>query len=149
MNNNDFKELNLEKFHHKLTGRVKFAEVDAFGVVHNIQYLYWLEWARLEYFRAIGIPVSKDTFIREYRFMVVHAEIDYLGTAGLNDEYEILTRVDSIKNSSLQIENIIKHKNGNFIAIAKAVIVHLNDDSLTSEPIPEDVRYLVNKYESK
>ena len=76
----------LSLYKHKMNGKVRFAEVDSFGVVHNIRYFFWIEAARTEYFSNLGIELTPTTFIREMPFMVVHAVIDYLNAARFNDE---------------------------------------------------------------
>ena len=48
--------IDFTAFHHTMSGRVKTFEVDRQNIVHNIIYLYWLEDARVEYFRALGLP---------------------------------------------------------------------------------------------
>ena len=97
----------LSKFRHSLRTRVRLYDVDRQGIVHNAVYFYWLEAARVEYFREIGLPLDRQTFLSRHRFVVAHQEIDYLSVAEFDDEYDILTRVAYIKNSSLGFEHII------------------------------------------
>lgn len=139
----------LSLFKHRINGKVRFAEVDSFGVVHNVRYLFWLEAARTEYFSNLGIKLTPTTFIREMPFMVVHAEIDYLNAARFNDEYNIYSRVASVKNSSLTFENIITLQNDLPLAYASATLVHLNIKDNNAQRIGEDIRLLLNKYEGE
>lgn len=44
-------------FHHSF--RVRFAETDAMGIVHNGAYSLYLEEARVEYLRSIGRPYNE------------------------------------------------------------------------------------------
>ena len=65
-------------FNHRLHSRVRSYDVDRQNIVHNAVYLYWLEAARIEYFRDIGVPIDSQSFITKHRFVVVKAEIDYI-----------------------------------------------------------------------
>ena len=66
------------QFHHRLHSRVRSYDVDRQSIVHNAVYLYWLEAARIEYFRDIGVPIDRQSFVTKHRFVVVRAEIDEL-----------------------------------------------------------------------
>lgn len=136
------------KFKHKLNSKVKFAEVDLFGVVHNIQYLYWLEWARTEYLENLGIELNLKNFLNKYLLMVVHSEIDYFASLSLSSNYEILTRVSFIKNSSIGFENIIISENKTIVE-AKAILVHINPATKEPEPISGNLKSLIFDFEKE
>ncbi len=139
----------INMFKHKKDGTVEFAEVDSFGVVHNIKYLYWLESARTDYFRILGAKLSPDEFINDLPLMVVHSEIDYMNAARFNDQYQVFTRVSSVRNSSLNFENIITLTNGIPLVSAKATLVHLNVKENKPQRISDDIRLLLKNYEGE
>ena len=60
-----------DHFRHRHSIRVRFHHVDRMNVVHNLAYFYFFEEARVEYIRAIGIPVDERTFIEHDRFFIV------------------------------------------------------------------------------
>lgn len=138
----------LKKFKCKLSGTVQFSEVDSFHVVHNIKYLYWLEHARLEYFRKIGVDMNRDTLVKHFSVMVVRTEIDYIGSARFYDEYDIFTRISAVKKSSMKFENIVTLKNGSPLCRSKATLVHVGK-SMTSERIPDKYRELILNFEGE
>lgn len=151
--NNQKITLNLEEeiklFKHRFTGRAEFSQVDSFGVVHNLQYFYFLEWARTDYLRAIGLQLNPMTFLKEYPIMTVHSEIDYFTPLKFNDLYTVLTRVDFIKNSSLGFKNIIINSNSILIAKGSSILVNVNPKTLESVRIPDDFRLLIKNYEGE
>lgn len=138
----------LQKYKHKFDGVVKFDEVDSFGVVHNVKYFYWLEWARTNYFETIGIKLDSETFSKEFPVMVVHNEMDYFASAKFNQKFNVYSRISKIKNSSLIFENIITIDEKKLIAKAMAVLVHL-DKNNNPERIPEKYRKLILDYEGQ
>lgn len=139
--------IDLAKFKHSLASRVRTYDVDRQNIVHNAVYLYWLEVGRIEYFRSLGLPIDAQTFVTKHHFVVAHVEIDYLGAARFDDEYEVLTRTVFMKNSSFGIEQIIRLINGDILLHANAVIVNLNPARQTSERISDSYRKLVQEFE--
>lgn len=132
----------LRKFKHSVSSTVRFAEVDSFGVTHNVQYLYWIEWARVEYLKNLGVKLTPTTFLTEFPLMIVHTEIDYLSYTTFNDNYTILSRISKIKNSSVIFDNIILGEDNRVIARASATHLHLDARSKKSTDIPE---FIINK----
>ena len=140
-------EIKQYKFFHK--GRVKFSEVDSYRVVHNLQYFYWLETARIEYIRNLNLGLNSDSLINELLFMSVHAEIDYFNTAGFDDEYEVLTRISQIRNSSFTFRNIIRLVNGSILVSASATLAHIDAVSKIPKRIGDELRNKVKEFESE
>jgi acyl-CoA thioester hydrolase len=89
------------KFFHRL--RVRWAEVDLQRVVFNGNYLLYFDVAFTEFWRATGLPdplaqqaEGKELFVRK-------AELEYLGSAGFDDELDIGVRCEKIGRSSLSM----------------------------------------------
>lgn len=134
-------------FNHRLHSRVRSYDVDRQGIVHNAVYLYWLEAARIEYFRDIGVPIDRQSFVTKHRFVVATTQIEYLTAAQFDDAYTVFTRVSFVKNSSFGFEHVIQREDGATIAIAKSVLVHLNPATHKSERIPDSYRTLIREFE--
>jgi YbgC/YbaW family acyl-CoA thioester hydrolase len=139
-----------EHFRHRLRGRVRSHEVDRQGIVNNAVYLYWLEDARVEYFRTLGLAIDRQTFITKHRFVVARIEIDYRMAAQFDEEYEVLTRVAFIGRSSLGFEQMVRRlPDGVLLAHARTVMVHLNPATHRPERIQDAYRELIRQYEGE
>ncbi|MBI2793256.1 MAG: acyl-CoA thioesterase [Ignavibacteria bacterium] len=134
-------------FNHRLHSRVRSYDVDRQGIVHNAIYLYWLEAARIEYFRDLGVPIDRQSFVTKHRFVVVTTEIEYVQPGQFDDPYTVFTRVSFVKNSSFGFEHVIQHQNGTILATAKAVLVHLNPATQQPERITDSYRSLIKEFE--
>ncbi len=130
----------LALYKHRTTGRVKFNEVDAFHVVHNVQYFYWLEWARILYMETAGVAISPERVRKDFVHFIVHSEIDYFNPAVFGMNYEVLTRVSFIKNSSLGFSNLILSEDGNLLIKAQGIVAHVDPRTRKSVRVPEDIR---------
>ncbi len=137
----------LKKFRHHYHGKVQFSEVDSFGVTHNLVYCYWLEWARTDYLRSIGLKMSPQTLLKEHPLMTVHSDIDYFSSLRFNDEYEVLSRIAWVKQSSLCFENYIRNNRGDVIVSASTILVNVSPKTGESVPLDEDLRRLITSYE--
>lgn len=142
-------EEKLATFKHIIRSRVRTYDVDRQGIVHNAIYLYWLEAARVEYFRAIGIPIDKQTFVSKHRFVVAHTDIDYHYAAEFDDEYEVLTKMKFVNNSSVGFEQIIRlFDDKELIVRSSTVMVHLNPATHQPTRIQDSYRDLFTTFES-
>jgi acyl-CoA thioester hydrolase len=130
----------LKLYKHMMRGQVKFHEVDSFGVVHNIQYFYFLEWARTKYLEFAGMPLNDKTYTAENPIMTVHHEMDYFNPLYFNNNYEMYSRVRKIKNSSMIFDNIITNEDGRAIVKASVVLVYLSNEDYKPARVPQDFR---------
>lgn len=138
------------QFQHRVIGRVRSHEVDRQGIVNNAVYLYWLEDARVEYFRALGLPIEQQTFITKHRFVVARIEIDYRMAAQFDEEYEILTRIAYVGKTSLGFEQMVRRASDQvLLAYARTVMVHLNPATHRPERIQDAYRALIRQYEGE
>lgn len=140
-------KLMTDKFKFYVDGKVKFAEVDSFDVVHNIQYLYWLESARVDYFERIGIEMKPDTIAVTFPVMVVSSTINYHKPLLFTEKYRVYCRISILKNSSMIFENIVVGNNGDLIASAQSVLVHLDRETNMSKRIPDEIRAMIISFE--
>lgn len=80
--------------------RVRYAEVDAQGVVFNSRYLEYADLLVTEFFRKLGLNFSGD---RSLEFHVVRSEVNYYHPITLDEEIEGRIWVKEIGTSSLTI----------------------------------------------
>ncbi len=137
----------LGKFKHRFSDCVRFHQVDSFGIVHNVQYFYFIEVAHTEYLANLGIEIGPETFQRFLPLMTVHNQIDYFNPLRLGDSFEVLTRVSWYKNSSFEFQSIVRKKNEEISAFARTILVYLNNKTFEPEPLPKRILELVRNFE--
>ncbi len=138
----------MDKFNHTLKLQVKFDEVDSFGVVHNIQYLRYLEWTRIKYLEAAGYPISTDTFSKTNLLMVVHQEVDYMAPLRFFDFFYVHTRTKKIGESSITVENLITNEKGEPIVKAEVVMVYIDEKTMKAAKLPNYIVRKINDFEN-
>ena len=112
-----------ENFFHNV--KVYYEDTDAGGVVYYANYLKYLERARTEALSTIGLSnlQIKDKF--GALIIVKSCNIEYKGSANLEDELTIRSFVKSISKVSFHMMQIIT-KNDNIIAEAQIHLVFVN-----------------------
>ncbi len=139
----------LGKFKHTFSDSVRFHQVDSFGIVHNIQYFYFLEVAHTEYLANIGVEINPNTFKHFLPLMTVHNQIDYFNPLRLGDSFEVLTRISWYKNSSFEFQSVVRKNSGEISAFGRTVLVHLNNLTFEPESLPKRILELVRNFEGE
>ena len=93
----------MSEFSFETEVRVRFAETDAQGVVHNAVYLVWFELARIEYlarFRG-GYPELQAEGIEA---LTLEAQVTYRAPARFDDRLAIKARCSEVKGARFTLE---------------------------------------------
>jgi YbgC/YbaW family acyl-CoA thioester hydrolase len=138
----------LDNYRHTYSGEVKFSEVDSFGVVHNIAYLYWIEWARTQYLFDIAHTKNSEYFTKDLPLMTVTTNIDYLSSLRFADEYKVLTKVSKLGRSSVTFENLtVAGNDDRIINKASSVLVYVDAATQRSKPFPDIYKQRIIAFE--
>lgn len=86
--------------------RVRTYELDSFGHVNNAQYLHYLEEARSEFLRQMGLSFH-DFAVHQVQLVIVEANLKYLSSARYGDEIIIHGRCRDVRPASAWIEYVL------------------------------------------
>ena len=91
--------------------RVYYEDTDAQGRVYFANYFKFMERARTEWFRFLG--VEQDVLLNEQRrfFVVVDTQADFLAPANFNDELLVTVELLEVLRASFLIAQKIYRKN--------------------------------------
>ena len=89
--------------------RVPYADTDMMGVVYYANYLVIFERARNELMRATGYTY-KQCEADGFMLPVIHAELDYRGSAKYDDLLEVRAYVKTMKGVRIEIACEIRRK---------------------------------------
>ncbi|MEM9975377.1 MAG: tol-pal system-associated acyl-CoA thioesterase [Pseudomonadota bacterium] len=81
---------------HRFTCRVYYEDTDLAGIVYYANYLKFIERARTEYVRALGIDQTALKREEDIVFAVRRVEADYLAPARFDDELIVETGLKSL-----------------------------------------------------
>jgi acyl-CoA thioester hydrolase len=87
--------------------RVYWEDTDAGGVVYYANYLKFLERARSEWLRALGVEQTDLAERDGVVFVVRRVEADYLRPARFNDLLEVASRLTTLGRASMELSQTI------------------------------------------
>lgn len=122
---------------HEINVKVRFSETDALGHVSNISYFIYLEEARIEFFRELGLEMALD----KWSVIMISANCTFLKQAYFDQKLKVVSFVTKIGNSSFKIgHRITDAETGELIAEGDAGAVYYNFNDQKSERLPEGIR---------
>ena len=141
--------MKIENYQFKIEETVKFHEVDLMGVCNNAVYFTYFEDARIKYLQNL----KQKYKLREIQegnsfFIMARNECDYIEPAAFDHELIVYTRVDFIKNSSFGFRHLVQNvKTLRIIARGSGVFVHIDINTKTPMPLPEEFYTAVKQFE--
>lgn len=118
--------------------RVYWEDTDAGGVVYYANYLRFMERARSEWLRALGI--DQATLAREERlqFVVVEAQLRYRMPARYDDQLRVSASLTEWRGASLKFDQEVRRAGdgGALLVTATVRAACVDCDSLRPRPLP-------------
>ncbi len=112
---------------HVFPVRVYYEDTDLAGIVYYANYLKFIERARTEWVRGLGIDQIKLRAEQGIVFAVRRVEADYLRPAKFDDELIVHTRKQAISGARIVLEQDIL-RNGERVFAALVTLVCLTED---------------------
>ena len=124
---------------HEWPVRIYYEDTDSGGVVYHSNYLKYMERARTEWLRSLGIDQVELKKIFSVMFVVKELAIKYLKPAKFDDEIIVQTKVTDNNNCSLNLtQKIIRNKEVLTDSVVEIVCINVNLFKPTR--IPQDVK---------
>jgi len=89
---------------HRFALSVYFEDTDAYGIVYYANYLKFMERARSDMIRAVGVDQSAELRHSGSAYAVVEVNIRYRRPAKLGDDLLVVSKVDQVRASSVHIQ---------------------------------------------
>lgn len=119
----------------KFPVRVYWEDTDAGRVVYYASYLKFLERARTEWLRALGI--DQVQLLREERlqFVVVEANVRYHRPARFDDELVVSVTLESMRGASISMGQEVRRA-GELLVSATVRAACIDAETLKPRPLP-------------
>lgn len=127
--------------------RVRWAEVDAQGIVFNAHYLTYFDVAITEYWRAVGCPYPSGFTDHGIDTFVVKATLEYHAPARFDDAIDVLVRVARIGRTSLRVLMQVRRGDEHLVS-GELVYVVASVQERAPTPVPQFLRDAVARYEA-
>lgn len=123
---------------HKLQIRVYYEDTDLAGIVYYANYLKFIERARTEWVRGLGIDQSRLKSETGIVFAVRRIEADYLTPARFDDLLEVETTPARIGGARIELEQRVRR--GDDTCFAARVTLAALSASGAPARLPVDLR---------
>ena len=120
--------------------RVYYEDTDAGGVVYHARYLQFLERARTEWLRSIGIDQSRLKRERGLVFVVSKLSLSFRRPAQLDDELLASCVLIGQRGASLRfMQEVRKAGSGELLLEAEVLAACVNAESFRPTALPADL----------
>ncbi len=120
---------------------IYYHDTDSGGVVYYANYLKFMEEARTEYLRSLGVDV-KEYMAKGILFAVVRIEADYKCPARYGDRITVSSGIEEIGNASIRFKQEVK--NGDTLLVKAVVVLACITDKMRAQRVPEDLKEKYN-----
>jgi acyl-CoA thioester hydrolase len=121
--------------------RVYYEDTDAGGVVYYANYLKFLERARTEWLRELGVDQTELLRERGLIFVIISAEVKYLKPARFNDELCVTATLDASRRTVMTFAQEIYRDRlgGETLVTGRVQAACVDATTFRPRPIPEEV----------
>ena len=122
----------------KLKKLVEFADTDAAGILHFSNYFRFMERARTEWLRALGVDQEKMHYEDRRIFVVVSTRAEFILPAQFNDELVVTASLGDLTRASFDIEqNIYRESRDGALLLRGGVKAAILDaDTMKPKRVP-------------
>lgn len=138
---------NPNDYPHAFTKEVYLYETDAFGHANNVSFVAYMESARFDFFKKLGLFDPHN--VLTLPLILARLECDYKEIARYNDTLTIYSRIGEISSSSFVIDHVfVRESDQIVVAEGKVVLVYFDHEKNRSMPITEEVRQKLQEYQT-
>lgn len=118
--------------------RVFYEDTDAGGVVYYANYLRYLERARTEWLRSIGLPREQLRATVGWVFVVTHVEASYRRPARLDDLLTVHAEIIDASRASLLFAQRVE-RDGELLVDAKVRVACVDQSDFKPRRLPAEL----------
>jgi len=121
--------------------RVYYEDTDLGGVVYYANYLRFMERARTEWLRNLGVDQTRLLEDRGLIFVIVSAEVRYIQPARFNDLLQVAVQLDGRRRTVMDFVQEIRHEtlDGDLLSQGRVQAACVEADNFRPRPIPADI----------
>lgn len=134
----------MDEFEFFVTVQVRFSETDMYGHLNNTVPFTYFEFARIEFFKKLGLMNDWSGENQENIPVVADLQCDYLQQVFFDESLRIFVKIASVGKSSIDIHYIAKNDKNQPVFTGRGSIVQINRHSGKSVPWTEQEKQLLH-----
>lgn len=124
----DFEAWSSE-FTYEIPLTVRFSDVDMYGIVNNAVIISYLEYARIEYFKAAGLMDNWTNTNASTVPVVADIQCDYVRPIQYDENLAIYVKIATIGTSSIDIHYMGRNETGEIVFTGRSTLVQIEKES--------------------
>lgn len=125
---------------HEFKQRVYYSDTDAYSVAWHGSYLRWMEMARVEFCREIGIDLV-ELAKNDITIPVTNINIRYKSSAMIDDKIVVETEISKISIVTASFKQVIRNEEtGQIYTIAEVEVAAVNNQGKLYRRLPEELK---------
>lgn len=120
--------------------RIYFEDTDSGGVVYHSNYLKFMERARTEWLRSLGIDQRHLKNTEHIMFVVHRIDIQYKLPARFNDDLIVKSELVDIGSSTIMFKQMI-YRNNDMLIDATVDVACIDSEKFKPVRIPKTIKY--------
>lgn len=130
-------KIDSQSFTFQISLRARFTEADLQGMVHHSEFVKYLEIARIEYWRQLGIGY-REFMAMGLQFVVSEVKCNYLKSIYFDEILTIQARVSRITRTSVTFDYLILNSSDEPAVTASTLLVCVRTGEGKPYPMPAD-----------
>ena len=118
--------------------RVYYQDTDAGGIVYHARYLDYMERARTEWLRGLGVDLSRLATDHRRMFVASSISIDYLKPARLDNMLTVSAMPEKVARTYIDLNQNIFHESMN-VTRARVRIACIDTATMKPSAMPREV----------
>jgi acyl-CoA thioester hydrolase len=127
--------------------KIDWSDLDLFGHVNNVAFFKYIQSARVNYCELIGLTSTNEK--DKLSFIVAAINCSFKSPLNYPGSIKVFTKVDWIKNSSLQLTHLLVDQNDQLVAECTDVLVVFDYSKNTKTTIPSDMKLKIELLEKR
>ncbi|WP_099826868.1 tol-pal system-associated acyl-CoA thioesterase [Oceaniglobus indicus] len=123
---------------HRFALRVYYEDTDLAGLVYHANYLKFIERARSEWVRGLGVDQRAMKDRDGHVFVVRRLDAEYLKPARYDDELTVDTTIAEVGGARIVLDQVVR-RDGEDLFTARVTLVVVNDDGRATR-LPAELR---------
>ncbi|MFC4077821.1 acyl-CoA thioesterase [Salinithrix halophila] len=126
---------------HEFELTVRSTDVDMIGHVNHAKYLEYMEWARFEWMRGLGLTIEEMNR-RRLMPVVVHVAVNYRKELRMDERVRVVSEPARLGNKSVVIAQRLYNSTAELVCEAEITSVVIDAVKRKAAPLPPEFQEL-------
>lgn len=130
----------MDEFTYATSLTVRFSDIDSYGIANNAVIISYLEYARMEYLKHLGLMKDWLSPTCETAVVVANIQCDYRKPIVYDETLQISVKINQVGNSSIDIHYLGIDSQSDIVFTGRNTLVQIDKTTGKGSPWTEEER---------